>query len=100
MPFCGHVSDLLDRRNLLLGAPIAGCITMPAFFLFSPGASTPVFFLLLFALVTTCGFFSSSVNALMADLIPARVRATVLAFSFNTPIALSSAEAPRLSPRG
>jgi MHS family proline/betaine transporter-like MFS transporter len=97
MPICGHLSDRFDRRNLLLAAAIAGCFSMPAFFIFSPTASTFVFFLLLLALVTTFGFFSSSVNALLADLIPAKMRATVLAFSFNTPIALFGGTAPFIS---
>lgn len=97
MPIFGHLSDLVDRRNLLLAASIAGCITMPAFFLLSPGASNPVFFLYLWAVVTNFGLFSSSVNALLADLIPARIRATVVAFSFNTPIALFGGTTPLIA---
>lgn len=97
MPVFGHLSDLIDRRKLLLVGSIAGCITMPAFFLLSPVASTPVFFLLLFAVVTNFGLYSSSVTALMTDMIPARVRATVVAFSFNTPIALFGGTAPLIA---
>ena len=97
MPLFGHLSDVVDRRNLLLGAAIAGCVTMPAFFLLSPGASVLLFGVLLFLLVTNFGLFSSSVNALLSDLIPAKIRGTVLAFSFNTPIALFGGTAPFIS---
>lgn len=97
MPIFGHLSDRVDRRRLLLAGSIAGCITMPAFFFLSPAASTPVFFLLLFAVVTTFGLYSSSVTALMTDMVPARVRATVVAFSFNTPIALFGGTAPLIA---
>lgn len=97
MPIFGHLSDRLDRRRLLLTGSIAGCITMPVFFFLSPVASMPVFFLLLFAVVTTFGMFSSSVTALITDMVPARVRATVVAFSFNTPIALFGGTAPLIA---
>lgn len=94
MPLSGYLSDVFDRRNLLLGVAIAGCITLPAFFLFSPGASTPLFVLLVAALAATVGFFSSSITGMVVALIPAHVRATILAVSWNAPIALFGGTAP------
>lgn len=97
MPIFGHFSDGRDRRGLLRVAAVIAGLAMGLFFLLTPGASLPAYVVLVAIVTTAFGLYSSSVNALMADLIPADIRATVLSFSFNTPIALFGGTAPLIA---
>lgn len=82
------ITDRFGRLNFLIGSGGVATLIMGAFFLPAVRENTHCLQVTLMLLSMAFGLFTSSVYALMSELLPARVRATGLALAYNLPVAV------------
>ena len=91
------ITDRIGRRFFLIFVSIFSMINIAMFF--SPYVMTHIKFLLisLLSLSLLFGLYTSSLYALMSELLPTHVRATGLALAYNIPVAIFGGSTPLIA---
>jgi len=97
MILCGHLSDLLGRKPLLLaGLVFNACISIPAYLLASQATlATAILGQALLAI--GMGIFAGPFGATLLELFPTRTRFSASAISYNLAYAIFGGTAPFIS---
>ena len=94
MPLAALVSDRIGRTRFLIPVGVLAILAMVSLFATAKADPGPEFFVSVMFVAACFGLFNSSTTALMAELLPTRVRATGIAVGYNVAVAVFGGSAP------
>jgi len=97
MPFAASLSDRIGRTRFLIPVTFLAIMAMVSLFATAVPDPGPAFFVSVMLVAACFGLFNSSTTALMAELLPTRVRATGIAVGYNVAVAVFGGSAPYIA---
>jgi MHS family proline/betaine transporter-like MFS transporter len=97
MPFAASLSDRIGRTRFLMPVAVLAIMAMVSLFATAKPDPGPAFFVSVMLVAACFGLFNSSTTALMAELLPTRVRATGIAVGYNVAVAVFGGSAPYIA---
>ncbi len=94
MPLAATLSDRVGRTRFLIPVAVLAIGAITTLFLSAGPDPSPLFFASVLLVAACFGLFNSSTTALMAELLPTRVRATGIAVGYNVAVAAFGGTAP------
>lgn len=96
-PLVGHLSDRFGRIRIMIPAAIAiAVLTIPLFMWLIAGRTFLVLALVMIVLGLMKSVYFGALPSVMADVFPAKTRATGLSFSYNTAVAVFGGFTPMI----